>query len=297
MSDTATNVTALVPRKSIISAMADRYGMDPKPFELMMRSVAMPKEASNEEFMACLMVAHEHGLNPITKEIYFMRTKAGQIQPIVSVDGWVKKGNEHPQFDGYEFEDTLDDKGKVTAITIKVFRKDRTRPTIVTEYMDECKGTSAPWIKTPTRMLRHRTLTQGYRYAFGFAGIMDHDEFEQWQEGRREPRDITPAVSRVSGVSPVSPPSPPRAPESASEASKNTIIAQETLETAETAETLEPTAAELLADLDDQCAVAGSQEILDEVWIRFDAETDQWPLADKAKAADIYEKHENRLKG
>ncbi|STV06500.1 Uncharacterised protein [Klebsiella pneumoniae subsp. ozaenae] len=34
----------------------------------------------------------------------------------------------------------------------------RTHPTIVTEYMGECKRNTQPWQSHPTRMLRHKTL-------------------------------------------------------------------------------------------------------------------------------------------
>ena len=170
-----------VARRSLIADMAATYGMDPKPFEETLRKTVMPSQHTVEEFAACLMVAHQHNLNPVTREIFFMRAKSGGIQPIVSVDGWVKITNSNPAFDGMEFVDQFDGKQKLMAITCRMFRKDRTKPIEVTEYMDECKGESPAWKKTPSRMLRHRAMIQCARYAFGFAGIMEPDEFEQWQ--------------------------------------------------------------------------------------------------------------------
>lgn len=182
----------------LLERMASRYGLAPDVFERTVAAVSMPQkngkpDCSREELISCLVVANEHDLNPLTKEIYFMRTKSGAIQPIVSVDGWLKKLNSHPQFDGMEFVDHLDDKGVMTACTVKIYRKDRARAVEVTEYMEECRGTSEPWRKTGRRMLRHRTLTQGARYAVGFAGVMDLDEFHQWQSGMK---DVTPATPK-----------------------------------------------------------------------------------------------------
>jgi phage recombination protein Bet len=168
-------------RKSLIVSMANRYGFEPKPFEEMIRKTVMPSGHTIEEFAGCMLVAHQHGLNPITREIFFMKTKGGGIQPIVSVDGWATIVNTHPQFDGMEFFDKLDDKGGLVSITCKMYRKDRSKPVEVTEYMGECKGDSPAWKKTPGRMLRHRSMIQCARYAFGFAGIMEQDEFDQWQ--------------------------------------------------------------------------------------------------------------------
>ncbi|EJN6394922.1 recombinase RecT, partial [Salmonella enterica] len=69
------------------------------------------------------------------------------------------------------------------ACTCKIYRKDRSHPTVVTEYMDECKRNTQPWQSHPTRMLRHKTLIQCARLAFGFAGIFDQDEAERVIEG------------------------------------------------------------------------------------------------------------------
>lgn len=170
---------------TVISDIAQTYGVDAETFEIIVRKTIMPTDHTREEFVQCCMVAKGHNLNPITKEIHFMRTKEGKIQPVVGVDGWVKKCNEHPQYDGLEFEDKFDDHGKPYSVTCSIYRKDRGRPVVVTEYFSECVRTHSkpgPWQSHPTRMLRHRALIQCARIAFGFAGLMDVDEFSQWQE-------------------------------------------------------------------------------------------------------------------
>ena len=198
---------AVMQKAGLLERMAVRYGLDAAVFERTVAAVAMPQkngapDCTREELISCLVVANEHDLNPLTKEIYFMRTKAGVIQPVVSVDGWMKKLNAHPQFDGMEFVDEIDDKGNMVSCTVKIYRKDRSHPTVVTEYMAECKGASQPWQKTERRMLRHRTLTQGARYAVGFAGVMDFDEFQQWQDGLRDvtPRHSSPVIPEIPEV-------------------------------------------------------------------------------------------------
>lgn len=175
-------VTDIIPRRhSLIETMAARWGLEPEKFAAAVAKSAMPQGFSQEEFAACLMVAHRYDLDPITKQIYFMKTRTGIIQPIVSVDGWAHIVNRNTQHDGMSFRDNLDDKGKLISITCSIRRKDRAHPVEVTEYMDECKGESPAWKKTPARMLRHRAMMQCARYAYGIAGVMDQDEFEQWQ--------------------------------------------------------------------------------------------------------------------
>lgn len=177
------NVTELAqPRQSLIVSMAGQYQMDPAQFAKTVRATCMPGNASDEEFAAFLMVAKQYDLNPVTREIYAFPKKGGGIQPIVGIDGWSNLINSHPACDGIEFNDQFDDKHHMVAITCLIHRKDRTHPTMVTEYMDECRRPTEPWTKWPSRMLRHKALIQCARYAFGFAGIIDPEEAERSPE-------------------------------------------------------------------------------------------------------------------
>lgn len=178
-----TNLATIIqPRQSLIAAMASQYQMDPKAFADTVRATCMPPTASNEEFAAFLMVAKQYDLNPVTREIYAFPKKGGGIQPIVGIDGWMNLINSHPACDGMEFKDEFNDAGALVAITALIHRKDRKHPTMVTEYMSECKRPTEPWTKWPARMLRHKAAIQCARYAFGFAGIIDPEEAERSPE-------------------------------------------------------------------------------------------------------------------
>lgn len=180
-------------KKSVLIDMASRFGMEPAAFEQTLRATVMPsdKDVSREQFAAFLLVAKEYGLNPLTKEIYAFPGKGGSIQPIVSIDGWMSMINRQPTFDGMEFVDQVED-GKLISITCKMFRKDRTHPVSVTEYMAECRRDTDTWRKWPARMLRHKASIQAARYAFGFSGIIDEDEAARMQEAQKKEIDITP---------------------------------------------------------------------------------------------------------
>jgi phage recombination protein Bet len=165
--------------KSILRTMASRYGMEPRAFENAVKATLKLEKVSDGQFAAFLMTANEYGLNPMTREIYAFEGKGGGIQPIVGIDGWINLANSHPMFDGMEFEDTQDAKGCLAAITCRIHRKDRRHSICVTEYMHECKRNTDPWRSCPARMLRHKATIQAIRYAFGFAGVMDPDEYER----------------------------------------------------------------------------------------------------------------------
>lgn len=189
-------------KKSILLTMASEYGMEPDAFEATVRATCSPsgrdgvKQLTREEFAAFLLVAKQYDLNPLTKEIYAYPKKGGGIVPVVSVDGWINLINSQPMCDGWDMAADLDAKGQLVSYTCKMFRKDRSHPAVITEYLSECVRDTEPW-KMKHRMLRHKTLIQAGRYTFGFAGIYDEDEGDRIAEAR----DITPKR--------VAPPPPP----------------------------------------------------------------------------------------
>lgn len=191
MSDAATNIAVIERQpRSVLVDMSGRYGMEPAAFEATLRATVCKGNVSREEFAAFLLVAKEYGLNPMTKELYAFPAKGGGIQPIVSIDGWARIINDHPMFDGMEFEDVRDGDDLI-AITCRMYRKDRSRPIEATEYMGECRRSTDVWKTWPRRMLRHKAMIQCARYAFGFSGIVDPDEYERMETVR----DVTPQTT------------------------------------------------------------------------------------------------------
>lgn len=188
-------IEAAKPRPTALAALAMRLNVSEGTLTSTLKNTVF-KGASNEEFVSLVIVANAYNLNPMLKEIFAFPAKGGGIIPVVSVDGWIRIINEHPAFDGIEFNDIIDEDGKLYAIESVIYRSDRARPIKVTEYMDECKGTGPAWQKTPKRMLRHRALIQGGRVAFGFSGIYVEDEVQTFvgavqQDGGDEARNVT----------------------------------------------------------------------------------------------------------
>jgi phage recombination protein Bet len=277
----------VAPLRSIMSEMAHRYGMEAGPFEATLRATIMPPNTSKEELAAFLLVAKEHGLNPITREIYAFPKRGGGVQPIVGIDGWTNIINSHPAFDGMTFEDTIVD-GKVGAITCRIFRKDRSQPIAVTEYLSECDRGTEPWRKWPIRMLRHKATIQCARYAFSLSGIIDPDEYER-------------GVGQGAKVTPPPPPAFP-APHSHIIKQLNDSHAQIDLEEAVAA--IEDEAVSPLADipvatdildpdvyLDDLGAMlstAQDQEALNDIWNEHMAIAEMLYPPDREKATEMY---------
>jgi phage recombination protein Bet len=207
----------LIPsqKQSALAIMASKFNVEPARLLETLKATLMPK-ASNEELLSFVVTANQYGLNPFTREIYAFPARNGGIQPVVSVDGWIKMMNSHPSFDGIQFT-TEDKDGKPWSVTATIHVKDRAHPVEVTEYFSECLRNTEPWKVNPRRMLRHKALIQCARVAFGFSGIADDEEaipqvalnvtpsrpiFRSKLEPTVEPRVVIPSVSVETNAQP-----------------------------------------------------------------------------------------------
>lgn len=182
---------------SLLETYAREKGLSPrKMFETLAATIFPSKQsATPEQVHALLLVAREHNLNPWAKEIYAFPAKGGGVVPIVSVDGWAKLANSHPQCAGIELSVEMSDDGKTPiSATCRVHRHDWNVPFEVTEYLHEVRRNTEPWRQQPVRMLRHRAMIQAVRIAFGFSGIYEADE------AARNPEAIAPPELREAEV-------------------------------------------------------------------------------------------------
>lgn len=168
-------------------------------------------QATDAQMASLLIVAGQYKLNPWTKEIYAFPDKNKGIIPVVGVDGWSRIINGNSNFDGMGFkfsENMVRMEGaKVDApewVECVIYRKDRTHPTVVREYLSECYRApfksktgyvvEGPWQSHPSRFLRHKATIQCARLAFGFVGIHDQDEAERIAESGQPVKDVTPNI-------------------------------------------------------------------------------------------------------
>ncbi len=198
-----------------VSRLATSLGLDGDPKELtsVLKATAFKGEVTDAQMAALLVVANQYNLNPWTKEIYAFPDKSNGIVPVVGVDGWSRILNDNHDFDGMEFRQSENmvrmPGAKSDApewMECIIYRKSRSKPTVVREYLDEVyrepfKGkygdVTGPWQTHPKRFLRHKTMIQSGRIAFGYGGIYDQDEAERiaeaQQPAQRPPVDMGPA--------------------------------------------------------------------------------------------------------
>lgn len=195
-------------RESLLKSIAEQWGcpeIEPRKLYETLKATAFKgkkngdsyTQVTDEQFMALSIVSKQYKLNPFLKEIYAYPDKQGGIVPVVGVDGWSNIINSHPQMDGleYRYSEEIVTVGKSKKcpewIECIITRKDRTKPIIVREYLDECyqePGFATPWQTHTKRFLRHKATIQCGRMAFGFGGIYDQDEAENII------KDVTPAL-------------------------------------------------------------------------------------------------------
>ena len=204
---------------SLLAKFGKKYSVDPvKVYDTLLKT-AFKEAKTQEQVIALLVVADQYGLNPFTREIFaFPDKKTGAVVPVVGVDGWNRIAQQHTQYDGIEFNYademvSADEDAKECPewVEVIVYRKDRSHPVVIREYLDECyrprgvydgkKQKPGHWQTHTKRALRHKTLIQGYRVAFGFHGIYDPDEAARFI-------DIDGGPASAASAELASPPSP-----------------------------------------------------------------------------------------
>nr|WP_136252926.1 recombinase RecT [Ningiella ruwaisensis] len=180
-----------------LTQLSTRLKVSEEELHSIVMNTVMPgggRQVTNDQFVSFLAVANEYKLNPLVKEIYAFPAQGGGIQPIVSIDGWLRIINSHKDFNGMTYQDNREG-GQLISVTCRIYKKGIEHPVEVTEYMSECYRNTPTWKQYPARMLRHKATIQAGRYAFGISGIIDPDEAERFEDAGaivKEDRDITP---------------------------------------------------------------------------------------------------------
>jgi len=160
---------------ALVVKFAEKFSVNQSDVLATLKATCFKGQVSDAQMTSLMIVADQYGLNPFTKEIYAFPDKNNGIVPVVGVDGWSRIINEHTAFDGMDFSEG--GAGAVPDwIECSIYRKDRSHPIKIKEYMAECKRPAQPWQTHPRRMLRHKAMIQCARLAFGYVGIFDPDE-------------------------------------------------------------------------------------------------------------------------
>lgn len=120
--------------------------------------------------LSLLHLIKKYGLDPLAEELSVFTYSNGSSQAFITIDGWAKIMNQHPQYGGMSLRESSEEKNGVPIwMECCIYRNDRLLPIVIKEYLDEVKTDHISWIQMPRRMLRHRTIQQCARLAFGIS--------------------------------------------------------------------------------------------------------------------------------
>ena len=132
-------------------------------------------QVPTKTILQLIRIAIRYELNPLLGEITFEEISSGNWQAFISMDGWCRILNQQPNFQGLTFSTSAELIENVPLwMECSIYRSDRTHPITVREYYIEVKTEHIAWQKLPRRMLRHRTLQQCMRLAFGITSSEQH---------------------------------------------------------------------------------------------------------------------------
>lgn len=158
-----------------------------------------PQGTTSEQMQFCIAVAKELGLNPITKEIWFIERKSKvnnqwvtKIEPMCGRDSYLKIAHRSGKFGGIETSSKIESVAKMEngqwvetkdlVATSNVFIKGIDAPFTATvnynEYVQK-KNDGNPtkfWNEKPHTMLKKVAESQALRKAFNISGIYDESE-------------------------------------------------------------------------------------------------------------------------
>ena len=117
-----------------------------------------------------LRLANKYQLDPLSDEITLLQAQDKTYQPFITIDGWSKLINYHPQYAGMSLRDSTElIDGVPTWIECTIYRNDRILPIVIKEYYEEVKTDHSSWQQMPRRKLRHRAIQQCARLAFNIS--------------------------------------------------------------------------------------------------------------------------------
>jgi phage recombination protein Bet len=120
--------------------------------------------ATDKELFIFMNTAKAYGLNPMKREVYFIKYGQSPGQTIVGYETYIKRAERTGKLDGWRVWMEKDDIGQKAIIEIK--RKDFSDPFRWEVYRNEFDKGQANWKTMGTFMLKKVAISQGFRLAF-----------------------------------------------------------------------------------------------------------------------------------
>ena len=117
-----------------------------------------------------LLTSQRLALNPLIGHIAWEVTPKGDWEIHIPIDGWIAMIHREPKFQGIAFDQSSQTENGISIwMECRIYRSDLAHPISVREYFSELKTEHPIWAQMPRRMMRHKTLQQCVRLAFGIS--------------------------------------------------------------------------------------------------------------------------------
>jgi hypothetical protein len=139
-----------------INNLCGSLGLDPEEVQLWLdQHLGVPLYPQ----VQLLRLANKYQLDPLSDEIALLQNQDQTYQPFITIDGWSKLINNHPQYAGMSLRDSTELIDGIPAwMECTIYRNDRILPIVIKEYLEEVRTDHPSWQQMPRRMLRHRVI-------------------------------------------------------------------------------------------------------------------------------------------
>lgn len=120
--------------------------------------------ATDKELFMFMGIAKSYGLNPLKREIHFVKYGTTPASIIVGYEIYLKRAERTGKLDGWKCWIEKDEIGEKAVIEIK--RKDQSLPIRWEVYRKEFDKQQSTWKTMPMFMLKKVAIAQGFRLAF-----------------------------------------------------------------------------------------------------------------------------------
>ncbi len=151
---------------TLVREVANTLGIVPQELSHWTKEAVAPEEV----LKLILRVAKCYQLNPLLGQIDWELNLDASYEVYIPIDGWIAMIHREPSFKGLTFSQATEiEEGIPIWMECSIYRSGLIQPMTVREYYAELKTDHPIWIQMPRRMLRHKTLQQCARLAFGIS--------------------------------------------------------------------------------------------------------------------------------
>jgi hypothetical protein len=148
----------------LLTEVAQSLKIGPQELSEWMNDHSIPTEV----LKTILRTAKRFKINPLLGHIAWELNDENRWEVYIPIDGWIALIHQEPTFQGITFDQATETENGIPIwMECTIYCSDLTQPLTVREYFAELKTDHPMWIQMPRRMLRHKTLQQCARLAFG----------------------------------------------------------------------------------------------------------------------------------